>query len=207
MRKIGAIGEQLAAFRAGTGPDFDLMLDVGFSQRPEGYMRIARALEGRRTVLARTRRSRSGLRWGTIRRLSRTPIASLEGLYGIGEYRTYLSDRTVDTAIVDPVGNGVWQAVRIATVADAFETHIAPHNPAGDLATLMSAHFCAAVPNVRIMELRPDEAPWTHEFLTHPPVLEDGHVRVPDRPGWGSDINEDALRAHPATGVRGLNTT
>jgi galactonate dehydratase len=88
--------------------------------------------------------------------------------------------------------------VRIATVAEAFETHVAPHNPAGDLATLMSAHFCAAVPNLRIMEYRADEAPWTHEFLTHPPIMLDGAILVPDRPGWGSDINEDALRAHPA---------
>jgi galactonate dehydratase len=173
------------------------LLDVGFSQRTEGYLRIARRLE------------ELGMYWleldvrdpvalKLIRSSTRTPIASLEGLYGIGEYRAFLADRTVDTAIVDPVWNGVWQSVRIATLADAFETHIAPHNPAGDLATLMSAHFCAAVPNVRIIELRADEAPWTHEFLTHPPVLERGHILVPDRPGWGSDIDEAALRAHPA---------
>ena len=76
--------------------------------------------------------------------------------------------RAVDTAIVDPMWNGVWQSVRVATLADAFETHVAPHNPVGDLGNLMSAHFCAAIPNFRIMELRPDEAPWTRDFLTHP---------------------------------------
>jgi L-alanine-DL-glutamate epimerase-like enolase superfamily enzyme len=50
---------------------------------------------------------------------------------------------------------------------------------------------------VRILELRPDEAPWTREFVTHAPRLEAGHMIVPDRPGWGADVNEEALLAHP----------
>ena len=110
--------------------------------------------------------------------------------------------RTVDTAIVDPMWNGVWQSVRVATLADAFDTHVAPHNPVGDLANLMSAHFCAAIPNFRIMELRPDEAPWTRDFLTHPSTIENGEMLVPTRPGWGSDINEEVLRAHPPRSAR-----
>jgi len=47
------------------------------------------------------------------------------------------------------------------------------------------------------MELRPDEAPWTRDFLTHPSTIENGEMLVPTRPGWGSDINEEALKAHP----------
>jgi L-alanine-DL-glutamate epimerase-like enolase superfamily enzyme len=66
----------------------------------------------------------------------------------------------------------------------------------------MSAHFCAAIPNFRIMELRADEAPWTRDFLTHPSTLENGELLVPTRPGWGSDIDEDALRARPPRPAR-----
>ena len=40
----------------------------------------------------------------------------------------------------------------------------------------MSAHLCAAIPNFRIMELRPDEAPWTRDFLTHPSTIENGEI-------------------------------
>ena len=82
-------------------------------------------------------------------------------------------------------------------MADAYETNIAPHNPVGDLANLMSAHFAAAVPNFRILEYRADEAPWIKDFLTHPPVVEDGYFVLPTRPGWGTDINEEALKARP----------
>ena len=42
-RQIEAIADQLQALRAGIGPDSGLMLDVSFSQRTEGYLRLARA--------------------------------------------------------------------------------------------------------------------------------------------------------------------
>ena len=194
--QIGAIDDQLDAMREGLGPEMGLMLDVSFSQRTEGYLRLARRL------------ARHGLYWleldirdpeglALIRQGSEVPIASLESLHGLSDYRPYLAGRSVDTAIVDPMWNGVWQSVRVATVAEAFETHVAPHNPVGDLGSLMSAHLCAAIPNFRIMEYRADEAPWTRDFLTQPVVIENGEMVLPTRPGWGADIDEDALAAHP----------
>lgn len=196
-RQLGQIEEQMTAYREAIGPDVGLMLDLSFSQRTEGYLRIARRLE------------HLDLFWleldiadpealGHIRRSVRTPIASLEALHGIAEYRPFLQAQTVDTAIVDPLWNGVWQSHRIALFADAYETTFAPHNCVGALASLMSAHLSAALPNFRIMELRVDEAPWAHEHLSHPPVVEHGELLVPERPGWGTDVDEEALRARPA---------
>jgi L-alanine-DL-glutamate epimerase-like enolase superfamily enzyme len=196
-RQLGQLVDQMAAYREAIGPDVGLMLDVSFSQRTEGYLRIAQRLE------------HLNLAWleldtpdpealAMIRRHSRIPIASLESLHGISEYRPFLQGQAVDTCIVDPMWNGVWQSARIAAFADACETTMAPHNPVGELGSLMSLHLSAVAPNLRIMELRVDEAPWTRDFLTHPPVVEDGHMLVPDRPGWGTDIDEEALRARPA---------
>ncbi|UUX94970.1 mandelate racemase/muconate lactonizing enzyme family protein [Aquabacterium sp. J223] len=198
-RQVGAIVEQMTAYREAVGPDVGLMLDLSFSQRTEGYLRIAQRLEP------------LNLSWleldtpdpqalALIRRHTRVPIASLESLHGIGQYRPFIDQQTVDTCIVDPMWNGVWQSARIAAFADAYETTMAPHNPVGALGSLMSLHLSAAAPNLRIMELRVDEAPWTRDFLTHPPEVVDGAMRVPDRPGWGSDLDEDALRARPPRG-------
>jgi L-alanine-DL-glutamate epimerase-like enolase superfamily enzyme len=49
---------------------------------------------------------------------------------------------------------------------------------------MMNAHFSAAVPNLRIMETDIDRLPWDHELFTHLPEIEDGHLIMPDRPGW-----------------------
>ena len=62
---------------------------------------------------------------------------------------------------------------------------------------MMSAQFCAAVPNFRIMEIDIDDVPWKDDLVTDPPEIVDGHLIVSDRPGWGTDINEDAIKAHP----------
>jgi L-alanine-DL-glutamate epimerase-like enolase superfamily enzyme len=36
------------------------------------------------------------------------------------------------------------------------------------------------------------------------PEFVDGYLVMPDRPGWGTEPNEEALRAHPPKGVGGL---
>ena len=193
---MGAIEDQLAAFRQGLGPQAGLMLDLNFSQRPEGWRRYARAVEPfNLSWLELDTPDADAL--AALRACTRVPVASLESCFGLADYRRFLQAQAVDVAIVDPVWNGMWQSVRIATLADAFDVSVAPHNFMGGLGSLMSAQFCAAIPNARIMEYEGDEVPWARGFLSHPPVVEDGHMRVPTTPGWGSDVLEEALLAHP----------
>jgi len=53
------------------------------------------------------------------------------------------------------------------------------------------------LPNVRIMEIDIDDVSWKSTLVTRPPTIKDGHIFLPDTPGWGADINEEVLRAHP----------
>jgi L-alanine-DL-glutamate epimerase-like enolase superfamily enzyme len=192
-RWIGQICDVLAAFREGAGPQTGIMLDLNFSQRTDGFLRIAQAVEPLKlTWLEVDIHDADAL--ALVRRSTRTPIASLESLQGL---KPFMQQYAVDVAVVDVPWNGLWESIRIATLADAFEVDVAPHNYYGDLATLMSAHFCAAVPNFRIMEYEVDDVPWRGDFVTHPPVVENGQLKVPTRPGWGADVNEEEVRARP----------
>ena len=74
---------------------------------------------------------------------------------------------------------------------------VAPHNFYGHLATHTSMHFAAAAPNVRILEMEVDDVPWHDDLVDHAPVVRDGYAEIPDRPGWGCDVNEEAVAAHP----------
>ena len=67
----------------------------------------------------------------------------------------------------------------------------------------MNAHFAAAVPNLRIMEIDIDRLAWDREIFTVEPRIENGELVVPDTPGWGTEPNEEALRAHPPRGGGG----
>ena len=80
-------------------------------------------------------------------------------------------------------------------MADAYELNVAPHNFYGHLCSAISAHFCAIVPNFRVMEIDIDSVPWRDEFVMTPPTIENGEFVLPTGPGWGVEVNEKAIRA------------
>ena len=53
---------------------------------------------------------------------------------------------------------------------------------------MMNAHFCAAIANFRIMEIDVDDVPWKDEVAGPPPVIEAGHLILPEGPGWGVEV-------------------
>jgi len=184
------------AFRAGAGPDVGIMLDTNFHFRTEGFKRIADAV------------GPTGLTWleldvhdpksiAMIRRDAPCPIASGETLLERRDFRPYLEAYAFDTAIVDVIWNGFAESLKIASMADVYEVNVAPHNFYGHLASAISAHFCAAVPNFRIMEIDIDGVPWRDEIVDNPPVFENGDYILPKGPGWGVEPNEEAMRRHP----------
>ena len=164
--------------------------------RPKGYLKILRAIADLDMFWIEID-TFSPEALGHIRRASPHPISSCETLLGLREFLPYFREQAMDVAIIDTPWNGVWQSMKIAASAEAHEVNVAPHNFYGHLCTMMNAHFSAAVPNLRIMETDIDRLAWDDELVDHPPVFENGHLVVPDRPGWGCNPNEEAIRAHP----------
>ena len=42
-----------------------------------------------------------------------------------------------------------------------------------------------------------DDVPWKDEIVTSVPELAEGVLELPRGPGWGVDVDEEALRRHP----------
>jgi len=188
--------DQLSAFREGAGPGVGLHLDTNFNYKIDGYKRLARALEPLDLVwLEIDLYDPKGL--AQIRQSTRTPIASLESIYGRRQFRPYFEQQAVDYAIIDVAWNGILESLKIAAMADSYEVNVAPHNFNGHLGSLISAHFCAALPNFKVMEIDIDDVTWKDDIVTRPPVIENGELLLPTGPGWGADVNEDFVRAHP----------
>ncbi len=132
-----------------------------------------------------------------IRRSAQTPISSCESLYGRRQFRPYFENQSVDYAIIDVAWNGILESLKIAAMADAYEVNVAPHNFNGHLGSLISAHMCAVAPNFKVMEIDIDDVKWKDDIVTVPPVIENGDLLLPTGPGWGADVNEEFVRAHP----------
>ncbi|HTZ36243.1 MAG TPA: enolase C-terminal domain-like protein, partial [Stellaceae bacterium] len=193
----------LEALRDGTGPDVGLLIDLNFNAKTEGYLKILRAIADIDMFWVEID-SYNAEALSYIRSHSPHPISSCETLLGVREFLPYFRAQSMDVAIIDAVWNGVWQSMKIAAAAEAFEVNIAPHNFYGHLASFMNLHFAAAVPNLRIMEIDVDRLAWDGELFSHEPVFEQGYLAVPDRPGWGCEPNEEAIRAHPPKAAGGL---
>lgn len=193
---VDAAVDQLSAFREGAGKGVGLHLDTNFNYKTDGYIRLARALEPLDLVwLEIDLYDPAGL--ALIRRSARTAIASCESLYGRRQFRPYFEQQAVDFAIIDVAWNGILESVKIAAMADAYEVNVAPHNFNGHLGSLISAHFCAVVPNFKVMEIDIDDVAWKDDIVTAPPVIESGDLLLPTGPGWGAEVNEEFVRAHP----------
>jgi len=187
---------QLMAIREAIGPEMGLMLDINFHFKTEGFRRIAEAVAlARLTWLEVDSHDAPSL--ALIRRDAPCPIASCETLHGRREFKPFFENYAQDVAIIDVIWNGLAESLKIAAMADVYETNVAPHNFYGHLCSAISAHFSASVPNFRIMEIDIDSAPWRDEFYTTVPVIENGEFVLPMKPGWGIDVNEKAVRARP----------
>jgi L-alanine-DL-glutamate epimerase-like enolase superfamily enzyme len=174
----------------------DILVDLNFNFKTEGFLRMAKAMEPYDVFWVEIdTRDPKALHY--IRSRTTIPVASCECLFGRRDYRPYFEQQSVDVAIIDTPWNGVAESVKIAAIAEAYEVNVAPHNFYGHLATMMNIHFCAVVPNLRIMEIDPDVVPWYDELVTVTPVMQQGHLLLPTGPGWGTEVNEAAVKAHP----------
>ena len=94
---------------------------------------------------------------------------------------------------------GLWQMKKLAAIAEAHQVMVAPHQGSlGPVAEMAAAiHLLATLPNYLIHEYLVNDVPQRYEVMTGQPVIEDGHILVPDRPGLGVDLDEEAIGRYP----------
>jgi galactonate dehydratase len=195
-RVVAALRDQLAALREGAGRDTDILVDLNFNFRTDGFVKVARALEPFDLFWVEID-SFDPQALHYVRSRIPMPLASCESLYGRRGYRPFFEAQAADVAIIDAPWNGVAESLKIAAMADTYEVNVAPHNFYGHLCTLMNAHWCAVAPNFRIMEIDVDAVPWLDELYTVTPTIQDGHLRLTTTPGWGTEVDEAGVKAHP----------
>ena len=192
-----ALVDQLSALREGAGPEVRIAVDLNFNYKPEGLRRLAKKVEPFNLLwLEMDLYEPDALHH--IRQSTTTPIGSLEAIFGRRNLKPYLEAHSVDVAIIDVQWNGMTEALRMASMADAYEVNVAAHISSGPLSTVIGAHFCSVIPNFRIMEIDIEEVPWRSSLLTRPYVIDKGEFVLPSGPGWGTEIDEATVRAHPA---------
>jgi galactonate dehydratase len=129
------------------------------------------------------------------------PIALGERLYSRWDFKALLASGAV--AIVQPDvahAGGISELRRIASFAEAYDVALAPHCPLGPIALAACLQIAAATPNHVIQEMSlgihynhdHDLLAFVKNKAALTPVA--GYVPVPEHPGMGVDIDEQAVR-------------
>src|SRR6058998_1504984 len=187
--------------RATVGPDIELMVDAGGSEQfwPHGYkwaLETARMLATYDVVWFEEALPPDDLEgYIELRRHSPVPIATGEVLTRRQSFRPFLERHAVD--IIQPDSTkcgGLTEAWRIAWMAYEHNIQWVPHGWNTAIGLAADLHLVAAVPVARYVEyLTP--CVYLDELITEPfrPDAE-GYLTVPDRPGLGIELNQEALK-------------
>jgi galactonate dehydratase len=85
---------------------------------------------------------------------------------------------------------------QIAAAAQMYQILIAPHNPAGPVATAATAQVISTVPNFYILEYAWGEVDWRAQLLSPAERIEDGYLLLSQEAGIGHKLNAEVLAAH-----------
>ena len=193
---LQGVGDLLSAFQDGTGGEVRMMLDVNDMFRTADMRRLAKFVEPFDLQWLEfdnlSPADFAQIRWSTS-----TQIGSGETLLSARDLHPYLIAGSFDVCIIDVQYVGLPEALRMASLADAFDVNVAAHDAYSGLSTLFGAHLCASVPNLAMMEFDVDQPRWMDQILSHPPIPTDGQFVMPTRPGWGTDVREEGVLANP----------
>jgi len=190
----------LRAVREAVGPDMDLMVDLhARCSSPAMAVQYCHAFEPYGLLFFEEPCPTEDIEaTAEVTRKSRIPIATGERLVGRHQFREIFERRACH--IIQPDLShcgGLWEARKIAAMAESHSIAVAPHNPNGPLALAVAVHFAFATPNWLIQEAITSDVPWRNEVLDAPIEVQNGYILPPTRPGLGVEVNEKAAAQYP----------
>ncbi|MBK9166524.1 MAG: galactonate dehydratase [Bryobacterales bacterium] len=197
---IREVEARAQAAREAVGPDVDLGFDVHATIfEPIRAAQIAEALKPIRPYfIEEPIRMENIDAMASLKKRIDIPLATGECLYSKYEFREILAREAAD--IVQPdicLAGGLLEQKKIAAMAEAHYVVVAPHNPMGPLATMVNVHFAASTPNFLILEYTADDEAPRKDLIKDPILVKDGYLEIPEKPGWGYEVNEEAFKKYP----------
>lgn len=198
--KCGPSPKILASMRAAFGYDVEIGVHCHGQFSPGGALQLAMEIEQYKPAFLEEPVSPDdldALEWLGAR--TSVPLASGERLFSKWAFRDLFQRRIVEIAQpeITRIG-GITEAKKIVTLAESFMVKVAPHDgSAGPVAEMANIHVLASSPNCIYLEHLARDVPWRDEVAMGVIPEKDGHIPVPELPGLGIDLNEEAIAQHP----------
>lgn len=134
------------------------------------------------------------------------PILTGEDIYLKEPFAELCRNHAVD--IIHPdlsTSGGILETKKIGDMAQEYGVPMAMHFAGSPIACMAGVHCAAATENFLVMENHSVDVPWWNDLVegVEKPIVNHGFITVPDKPGLGVTLNEEAVKAHLSPNDRG----
>lgn len=188
------------AIRAAVGDRADLLFGTHGQFSTGGAIRLAKAIEPYGPLWYEEPVPPDNVaQMARVAAATSIPVATGERLTTKAEFAPVL--RQGAASILQPalgrVG-GLWEARKIAAMAEVYNAQMAPHLYAGPVEWAANIHLSIALPNLLMAETI--ETDFHRDLIGGALPVERGFIAAPTAPGWGIEVDEELARAHPYQG-------
>jgi galactonate dehydratase len=198
--KVSDAIETVGKYRDAVGNAVDLCIEIHRRLTPAEAIVLARGIEGYHPFFYEDPILPDNFdAMGLVAESIHIPIATGERLHTIYEFEMLLKRGAVQYVRPDVcMCGGISHAKKIAALAEAHHVGVVPHNPLGPVSTAACIQIAACVPNFALQEYPLGEGePPKSKIVKEPLELEKGFLIIPDKPGIGIELEEDAAEKYP----------
>ncbi len=199
IAKVKQLARMMGELRRAVGDAIDIMVDFHGRTYPAMAIEYIRAVEEFAPYFCEEPVPPENVEaLAEVRAAVRAPIATGERLVGRHQFRPLFEQRACHIIQPDLCHcGGLWEARKIAAMAEVYQMGVAPHNPLGPVANAAALHFALATPNFLIQEDMLTDVPWRWDVVQSSLRTEGGHWLPSDAPGLGIEVDEPAAKRHP----------
>ena len=198
--KIEDAIDTVRQYREAVGKDVDLCIEIHRQLTPSEAVVLGRGIEQYHPYFYEDPVTPDNLdEMALVASKIGIPIATGERIHTIWEFQALLHSGAVQFVRPDVcMVGGLTHAKKIAALAEAHHVQVVPHNPLSPVSTAACIQLAACIPNFALQEYPIGEGePPKSEIVKSALTLENGFIVIPDAPGIGIELAEDAAERHP----------
>ncbi len=198
--KIGDAIDTVRQYREAVGDDVDLCIEIHRRMQPAEAIVLARGIEQYHPFFYEDPILPDNFdAMGLVAHNIHIPIATGERIHTIFEFQMLLSRGAVHYVRPDVcMAGGLTHCKKIAALAEAHHVGVVPHNPLSPVSTAACLQLAACIPNFALQEYPLGEGePPKSEIVKSAVKLDRGFLVIPDAPGIGIELADDAAAKHP----------
>lgn len=137
--------------------------------------------------------------WKQLKNSVDTPVCTGEDIYLLEGFKPLIDNEAV--SIIHPdlaTSGGILETKKIGDYAQEKGIPMALHQAGSPIVAMANVHCAAATEGFIALEMHSVDNPWWDELVNFETkkIINNGFVKVPESPGLGITLNEDAVEKH-----------